>query len=586
MDGLMLSYITRELSEKLAGARVDRVLQPEKDELHLVLRGYNETHRLLLCASANNARAHLIQGSKQNPMEPPMFCMLLRKHLMSSRVRQVRQIAGDRILEIVFDCVDELGERVERLLICEFMGRRSNLIFTEPQGRILDAIRHVGADMSRTREIRPGLLYARPSPQDKLDPALATFSQLHAALESAPPRLDKALADLLMGLSSQSAKEIAYRLTLQEEPHIDVDGRRLLAGPLHKLLSELPTLAPPVLLMNADGDAVDIFPFEQKRYAKELQLPVPSGPSAAMDAYYRLRDKRERITQKTASLARSLRSHIERCENRLTIHEEALAADQRIEQARICGELLTANLHLIGKSAAEVAVPDYYTGNSRVIPLDPRLSPAHNAQRYFKQYRKLRTAQLHATEQVAQIRADLDALETQLDDLRKCEDVADLDEIRSELVRGGYLRASHNRGAKPRKPAPTKPMQAISSDGIPIRIGRNSAQNDRLTFSAPPDTLWLHAKNMTGSHVLVDCEGEPPEQTLREAAQLAAWFSRGYRSSQVPVDYTRRKYVKKPSGAAVGFVIYTHQQTLYITPDERQVKALLERGGTSGDKAL
>lgn len=574
MDGLMLGFLARELSDTLTGARVDRIMQPEKDELHLLLRGQSRTYRLLLCASANTARAHLTESSKQNPAEPPMFCMLLRKQLGSGRVAAVRQIGGDRVLEIDFDCTDELGERVRRILSCEIMGRHSNIILRDGQDKILESIRHVGADISRVREVKPGLPYTPPPAQDKLDPGAADEAALAAALETAPARLDKALLETLSGIGAQSAKELSYRLTAQESPHLDAPARRALAKPLAGLLAALPSFGPPVLVLNDAKEAVDVFPFPLKRLGEAYQREVPGGPSAAMDAFYALRDRRERITQKSVSLVRSLKTHIERCEHRIAIHEEILAGEERIEEARIQGELLTANLHLVDKAKAFAEVPDYYTGKTRVIPLDSRLSPAQNAQKYYKLYRKMSAAKRHAKEQAAQAKEELSFLEAQLDDVRKCQDVAELDEIRQELVRRQYLRASHSR-VKPRKVPPSKPLAIVSSDGIPILVGKNSAQNDRLTAASSPEALWLHAKNMAGSHVIVDCAGEVPETTLREAALLAAWFSRGYRSAQVPIDYTRLRYVKKPGAAAAGFVIYTHQRTLYVTPDEQAVRSLL-----------
>lgn len=573
MDGLMLGFIARELEMKLAGARVDRVLQPEKDELHLVLRSREATYRLLLCASANNARVHITSASKPNPAEPPMFCMLLRKLLGNGRVRAIRQIGGDRVLEIHFDTLDELGEPVLRILSCEIMGRHSNIILRDEAGRIADAIRHVGADVSRVREVKPGLPYMPPPAQDKLDPADATVEQLRDLLQTSAARLDKALSEGLCGIGAQSAREIAFRLTAQESPHLDAEARVALAGPLCQLLHAMPAFSPPVLVLDADGLPTGVYPFLQRHLPPGHQQEVPQGPSAAMDAYYLARDRHERLLQKGASLQRSLRTHLERAEKKLALHEEVLAAEDSIEAARIQGELLTANLHLLQKAGSSVEVPDYYTGSTRVIALDPKMTPAQNAQRYYRQYQKMRAAQRHAAEQAAQARGEVDFLEGMLDDLRKADTPAELDEIRQELVQRNYLRMAHTRG-KPKKAEATRPLSVTSSDGLTILIGKNSAQNDRLTAAASPDATWLHAKNMAGSHVIIETAGDPPEATLREAALLAAWYSRGYRSAQVPVDYTLRKYVKKPSGAAPGFVIYTHQHTLYVTPDESQVKRL------------
>lgn len=574
MDGLMLGFIARELQAKLSGARVDRVLQPEKDELHLVLRGQAGTYRLLLCASAGNARAHLTSAAKQNPAEPPMFCMLLRKLIGNGRVIEIRQIDGDRILEIELDTMDELGERARRILSCEIMGRHSNIILRDADGRISDSIRHVGVDISRVREVKPGIAYMPPPSQGKLDPNTATEEALREALAGGAARLDKALGDILAGIGAQSARELSMRLTAQEAPHLDEAARAQLAGPLHALLCSLPARTPPVLALGAQGEAIDVLPFPQKHLPPECQRPVPEGPSAAMDAFYLARDRRERITQKASSLQRTLKTHIERAEKKLALHEEILADEARVEEARIQGELLTANLHLIEKAAASVRVQDYYTGQTRTIPLEARLTPSQNAQKYYRQYQRMRAAQRHAKGQAAGAAEELSFLESELDDLRKTTDAAELDEIRAELVRRGYLRASHSRG-KPKKLPATHPLRAVSSDGYTILIGKNGAQNDRITAEAVPDATWLHAKGMPGSHVIIDTADIVPDRTLREAALLAAWYSKGYRSAQVPVDYTLRRHVKKPSGAAPGFVIYTGQNTMYVTPDEAAVGRLL-----------
>lgn len=575
MDGIHVGFIVRELSAQIEGARVDRVLMPEKDELHLSLRGSGGTMRLLLSASADNPRVHLTALHKENPQEPPMFCMLLRKLLGGARVLSVRQMMGDRVVEITFGATDELGDRVTRILSCEIMGRHSNIILRDAEGRILDAIRHVGLDQSRVREVRPGLPYLPPPSQGKLDPMQATAEQARAALSGAPARLDKALSEVFTGIGARTARELAYRLAGDSEAHLDAEARARLAEPLLFLFQRLPSLSPPVLLLSDMGEAEDAFPFPYIHLDSTRQTEVHEGQSAALDAFFRLRDLRERMKQKSASLVKTLRTHIERAENKLAIHRDMLAEDGRMESLRLQGELLNASLHQVERMRASVTVTDYYTSEPLEIALDPRLTPAQNAQKYYKQYQKMRAAKQHAAEQVAQIEAELSFLQEQLDDVRKCETAQELEEIRSVLVQRRLVRASHNRGKQP-KAQPSKPLSCASSDGIPLLIGKNSAQNERLTQAARPEHLWLHAKDMPGSHVIVACTGDVPETTLREAAQLAAWFSRGFRSAQVPVDYTLRRHVRKPSGAAVGYFIYAGQRTLYVTPDEAAAKRILE----------
>lgn len=576
MDGIHIGFVVRELAGRITGARVDRVLEPEKDELHLVLRGGRETYRLLMSASAANPRMHLTKQAKQNPDEPPMFCMRMRKLLTGGRVQGIRQIGGDRIIEIQLACVDELGEKGALALRCEIMGRHSNIILIDEEGRIVDAIRHVSLDMSRVREVRPGLPYTLPPSQNKLDFAAVSKDALGEALAEASARLDKALTEVLAGIGAASARELSFRLIGEASPHLSAEKRKALAEPLLRLLFALPDEDCPVLLLDSAGEAIDVFPFQQVHLDAASQKAVPDGQSAALDDFFVLRDRRERMSQKSASLVRSLKTHIERSESKLAIHREALSGDERIEEARIQGELLTANLHLLKRAQQAVSVPDYYTGEMRQIALDPRLSPSQNAQRYYRQYQKLREARKHAAEQLKIIEGELEFLTSQLSDVRKCTQAMELDEIRAELVRAGFLRASHSRG-KLKRPPQSKPHVCLSTDGIALVIGKNSAQNERLTQGAQPEHTWLHAKDMPGSHVIIQHAGNVPEATLLEAAQLAAWFSQGFRSSRVPVDYTLRKHVRKPSGAAAGYFHYTNQRTLYVTPDEQIVKGLLGR---------
>ena len=575
MDGFFLGFVAAELNQKLLGARVDRVLQPEKDELHLLLRNCGETHRLLLSASANHPRAHLTRNAKQNPNEPPMFCMLLRKLLGASHIASIEQIDGDRILEIVFACTDEMGGRVERILSCEMMGKHSNIILRGRDGRILDSIRHVGASVNRVRELKPGLLFIPPPSQGKLHPFTADIEAIREALLRAGPRLDRAIADSFTGIGADTAKEIAYRLTALESPYLDAEVRAELAPALRDLLCTMANEGPPVLIQNEADETIGVFPIPQKRIDPALQRQVPEGPSAALDLFYQNRDQRDRMAQKSATLLRTMKTHIERLENKLAVHREILADEAGALEARLCGELITANLYQMEKGETELAALDHASGGVQTVKLDPMLSPSQNAQKYFKRYQKMKEARRRAGSLMEQIERELFTLEAHFDDVRKCGDANELDEIREELVRLGFLRVSHTRKKQARTP-PSKPITCRSSDGIIIRIGKNSAQNDRLTQSASPESIWLHAKNMAGSHVIID-DPDPPERTLREAAALAAWFSKGWQSGNVPVDYTKRKFVRKPSGTAAGFVTYTNQRTVFVTPEEREVNKVLEK---------
>lgn len=567
MDGLTIGFAARELNAALAGGRIDKVTQPEKDTIILLIRAGSENKKLLLCASPNNARCHLTTSSFPNPLEPPMFCMLLRKQLLGGRVQSVTQIGGDRIVHIDIDVVDELGDHVLRRLVLEIMGRHSNLILVDGQDKILEAARHVSMDMSRVRQIQPGLTYLPPPAQDKLQPKTITADALHAKLlAQGDAPLHKALAASVAGLSNPTAKELAFRVANC--------GLMEAAERLADLLRRLPEMASPRVLLDDMGDAQDVFAFPYLSQPLDMQKEYDTL-STALERYFGARDAQDRINQKSASMVRLLKGQIERCEKKLALQEEELASAARMEEFRLMGEVLNANLWQLHKGMQQTELPNFYdeNGGSIVIPLDIQLTPTQNAQRYFKKYQKARSARETAAQQKEKTLEELNYLETMLLDVSKCVGESELEEIRQELVRTGYMKRNTNRRQQRALPK-SKPYKYESSDGILMEVGKNAAQNDRLTTGARPNEWWLHAKDMPGSHVIVHHEGDLPDQTLKEAAILAAWYSKGQRSSSVPIDYTLRRYVKKPSGAAPGMMIYTNQKTLFMTVTEADVRKI------------
>ena len=574
MDGVMLGFVARELDTKLKDGRVDRVIQPERDEIHLLIRAQGTNHRLVLSASANAARIHLSEHAKTGPMEPPMFCMLLRKYLASGRVQSVRRIAGDRILEIDIQALSELGDPVTRTLIIEIMGRHSNIILRGGDGRIIDAARHISDDISRVRQVLPGLPYSYPPSQGKLNPETATESEIAARLEETGGKLDKAIGASIAGFSPQAAREACARMGFDSASLISEIDVRKAARELFAYLQEMPGLGPCAVLMSEEGTPADIYPFPQAHLPLAQYTEYPAGPSAALDAYFYERDRRDRMAQRAGSLAHTLKNHIERCEKKIAIQNEALAGAARMEEYRQKGELIQANLYRLKKGEAVARVENFYTDDCAPIDIqmDVSLSPAQNAQRYFKLYQKARGARTLAAEQKEKAEQELEYLEQMEDDLRKCTDAQGLSELRAMLEKSGHVRKAIVR-MKPRKEAPSQPMKFLSCDGIEIEVGKNALQNERLTMGAKGDELWLHAQKMPGSHVLVH-SADVPETTLEEAAMLAAYYSKGVRSAQVPIDATLRRYIKKPGGTPAGFVIYTHQRTLYITPDESAVRRI------------
>ncbi|MBQ8555357.1 MAG: NFACT family protein [Clostridia bacterium] len=573
MDGLTLGFAAREMHAILAGGRIDKVTQPEKDTIILLIRAGAQNHKLLLCASPNNARCHLTNMSFSNPLEPPMFCMLLRKQLLGGRVLAVSQIGGDRVVHIDIDTVDDMGDHVLRRLILEIMGRHSNLILVDGQERILEAARHVSLDMSRVRQVQPGLPYLPPPAQDKLDPAKATAENLLSRLEAAGDvPLFKALAGSVSGMSMPAARELAFRVL--DRGCDRSDDLPSTAARLADLLHRLPEMTDPRVLVDEGGEAADVFAFPYLMHPLDAQLPCPTV-SAALERYFGARDQADRLAQKSASMVKLLKNHVERCEKKLAQQEEDLSNAAKLEEYRLMGEIINANLWQLKKGQTEAVLPNFYDENGAMItiPLDIQLTPVQNAQRYFKKYQKARTTREMAAEQRTATLAELDYLEGMLLDVGKCVGESELEEIRAELQRTGYLKRSANRRQRRALPK-SKPYHYRSADGVDILVGKNAAQNERLTGDARPNETWLHAKDMPGSHVIIKREGDIPDATLADAATLAAWYSKGQHSSMVPVDYTLRRYVKKPGGSAPGMVIYTNQKTLYMTVSESDVKKI------------
>ncbi len=572
MDGVTVGFIARDLDQTLRGGRIDRVTQPEKDTIVLLVRAGNANRQLLLCASPGNARLHLTENRYSNPLEPPALCMLLRKQLMGGRVLSVQQVNGDRIVYVDLETVNELGDRVARRLVLEIMGRHSCLALLDENGRILEAARHVDEGMSRVRQILPGLPYLPPPDQGKLNPETLTAEDLAARLQSAGGDLPRALSAAIAGLSRIAAEELSFRILAPGEtwPEDLPDACRR----LQDLLRRLPRMAEPRMLLNPEGEPEDVFPFLYLSRDPDRQERCPSL-SQALDRCYGSRDAKDRLRQRGAAMVRTLKGQIERCEKKLALQEEELASAERMEEYRVMGETIHANLYQLKKGMTEVTLPDWYSegGGEITIPLDIRLTPVQNAQRYFKKYQKARSARETAAIQREKTLRELDYLEGMLLDVDKCVGESELEEIRQELVRTGYLKRVSNRRQQRQLPQ-SRPYRYRSADGIDILVGKNAAQNDRLTLSAAGDALWLHAKDMPGSHVIVCAEGDIPLETLKAAALLAAWYSKGQRSSLVPVDYTLRKYVKKPSGAAPGMMIYTHQKTAYMTPEEAEIRKI------------
>ena len=571
MDGFTLSFMTKSLCDNLVGGRVDKINQPERDVLLFMIRNNGSNHRLLISANASHSRIQFTSNVYENPSQPPMFCMLMRKHLMASRIISIKQLDGDRIVCIQFETHNELGDLVNKSLYAEIMGRHSNIVLVDEKGVIQDAIRHVRADMSRFRTVLPGGVYITPPKQDKINPANMDKHELYLLLKARNVSISKALQLSISGLAKYSTKELVQRLGLTGNELLEDEELIAVSDFVSNFYSTLFELEAPVVLYDDALVATDFFPFEYHSYSEQRQHRANSL-SEAMDTYYLGRDLHQRISQRGASLQKLIKNIIERTEKKKAIMLENIAQEPIAERDRIYGELITANLHSIPKGAKIATVQNYYDEECPTIeiPLSTRISAAQNAQAYYKKYRKAKIARQYAESQLVNLEQDLLILENALSDLDKCTTTADLQEIRSVLTERNFIKPD-SKGRKNKKIQSGKPYKFIAKDGTIIEVGKNAIQNDRLTLHARGNETWLHAQGIPGSHVIIRSENDPNDETLLLAAKLAVYYSKGRNHPQQAIDYTKRRYVKKPATGPAGFVTYTNFQTIItgVTNEEQ-----------------
>ena len=576
MDAVSLQAVVAELQKDLLGLRIEKVQQPARDQVILLLRG---SRRLLLHAGANAPRLQLTHIQRDNPAEPPMFCMLLRKHLVGGKIASITQPVLERLVRIELDIIDDFGQPGKRTLVLEAMGRRSNLVLLDGEGRIIDCMRRVDAEMSPQRQVLPGLYYELPPVTDRLAVTEETeegfFEKLSRADEER--QADAFLLDQYFGVAPLMAREIVFRACGETD-------RRLFAlTEPQKEKFWLETFAfisaikenrfTPVMLKK-DGRPTEFFCFPITQYGTAMTMEVYDSFSALLDAFYETRDRLDRVRQRGAELIRTATTARDRQRRKLAIQEKDYAATQNRDELRICGDLITANLYRMERGQTKLTCENFYDENyaSITIPLDPLLTPQQNAARYYKRYNKAKTAEKHLREQMEIARRDLEYLESVLEEIDKAELEQDFNDIRTELREAGFLR---QQGGKKGLERPAKPRQFRTSTGHRVLVGRNNRQNDKLTMKdADHRDLWLHTQKIHGSHVILCTEGRSvDDDTIVEAAKIAAYYSQARESGNVPVDYTPVKNVKKPAGARPGMVIYHVYNTVNVTPDEEFVKA-------------
>ncbi len=576
LDGAFLRHIKQELEGQLLGSRVDKVYQPNREELLIAFRSREAACKVLFSARANSARVHFTTIPLENPKQPPMLCMLLRKKLLGAKVVAIRQPELERLLHFDFDSINELGDHVTLTLTMEVMGRYSNIILSDEEGKIIDALKRVDAEMSSQRLVLPGLTYRLPPPQSKLCPLSTVSQQVVEALKALPRdmELSKGYLAVLQGVSPIVCRELAYRVGRGRELTVKtMDEEQLFrAGFFYQQMRDAveEVSGKPYMAVNLQGKPMDFSFLEIHQYGTAAVVKEAESFSQLLDDFYRERDKQERMRVREQDLLKLLSTHSERLSRKIGVQRGELEQCADRDGLRVAGDLISANMYQLEKGAQSADLANFYEEGTPLvhIKLDPALTPSQNAQKYYKEYRKAKTAEEKLTEQISLAEQELEYLETVLDALARAETERDLSEIRAELQEQGYLRKLRSKKEKPA--AVSAPMKFTTSDGFTVLVGRNNRQNDKLTLkTANNNDIWFHTKNIPGSHTVLVTEGKAPTETaMTEAAQLAALHSRAKDSAQVPVDYTQIRNVSKPVGAKPGMVIYVNYKTIYVTPSQ------------------
>lgn len=565
-DAIFLSAVLEEIRSRAMGARIDKIHQPSRDTLILHLRCREGREKLLFAANPTAPRLHFTQASPENPPEPPMFCMLLRKHLMGAKLVEITQPPMERAAYFIFDSTDEMGFPVRKTLAAELMGRTCNLYLLSPEGRILDCLRRVGLDESTKRAALPGLMYQAPEPVAKREIQSLTqedFVQL-LGMPGADLIADR-LMDSLGGLSPLVCREAA--LFAAGDTDARIEGRELdaLGEKLYLFFAEHGCHPAPYYYAQADGTPKQFAFCPIRQYGSCRQA---ESFSALLDSYYTVRDRKDAMRQKSQAVRKTVSNLCQRIRRKLAIQEKELTATYDRERLRQLGDILTANLYRVEKGQTAISCEDFYDEQMRTveIPLSPILSPQQNAAKLYKDYTRMKNAEKELTRQMELGREELSYLESVLEELSRADTEAELEEIRQELQAQGYLR--QDSGRRQPKKGKLPPMRFASTDGYPIYVGRNNGQNDELTFKlARKDDIWCHASKVHGSHVIISCGGTvPPDDTVTQAAQLAAYYSEACGGQNIPVDVTQVRQVKRIPSGKPGMVIYHTYRTAIVNP--------------------
>lgn len=561
LDGILVNALVYELNNDLTGATIQKIYQPEKDELFLLLHTKQGPQRLIISANAANPRAHLTKTVKENPASPPMFCMLLRKKISGGKILSVTQPGLERVIDIAIESYTELGDLTVKHLIAELMGRHSNIILADEEGKIVDSIKHVDISVSSIRYVLPGLTYLPPPSQGKLNPLSASLDEIENALYSLNEGADvsSGLVGIFTGFSPLAAREISNGIAAETSVSQIIDKLEEMVKRIKKCDFE------PCIIFEEEK-IVDYWAFNVNQYKGLRTITQKDSISEAMDEFYLLRDLGERKKQRAQALNKSVTNALERCRKKLLLQQQTLKDALKKDNYKIKGDLIIANIYRIESGMDKVSLENYYEEGSPLIDieLDKRLSPSKNAQRFYSRYNKAKVAEKMVSEQMELNLLEIKYLESVLHSIAEANMSGDLEEIRQELINEGYIRKVSKKKEKEKKHA-FAPLE-FELDGFKIFVGKNNRQNDYLTLKiAYSNDIWLHTKDIPGSHVIIKSGGsQVPDDVLLYAARLAAKHSKAGAGAKTAVDYTSVKNVKKPSGAKPGMVIYENYKTLYV----------------------
>ncbi len=570
-DGIVTANVAQELNSLIGGGRIDKIYQPAPDEIVLSVHKQKEKYKIFLTSNSSDARVQIVPETPPNPEQPPAFCMLLRKHIGGAKISEVRQVDAERIIEFSIDAFNELGYQVTKKLIVEIMGKYSNISLVDAEkGRIIDSIKKISFDVNRYRQLLPGMPYIYPPKQDKLSFADLKENEFMQAAETSIQAASKTIMNTVMGFSGLAASEICALAGIDGDKgwsSLSEEEKQAVWKVLETKVKDIKEgRFDPCVWIDADGAPVDYHSFDHPDYSQGYKTLHFETIGEAEEYYYSTKRSTNRVKQRSQDLEKVIKTSLDKLYLKKQRLGEDLIQAESADEYSLRGELLFAGLHNVKPGLSSITVENYYNGEEIEIKLDPRLSPSENAQKYYKKYNKLKTAVIEKTVQLEATDKEIDYLESVALLLERAEGFDDISDIRLELANGGYIK---RRGLpKKAKESSAAPHAFESSEGFKIFAGRNNIQNDKLTLkTAGSKDIWFHTKGFHGTHVILFTEGRTPsEASLFEAASIAAYYSKGKQSENVPVDYCLVKHVRKPAGAKPGMVIYDHNKTLYVNP--------------------